>query len=152
MAQQSYAYLITYQAVRQLMHHTAVAADLDPDRLSFTRSLEDQQEPRDRASPRFVERSPSLYPSKKHAAQPTCTIVDYTVEVLDPGPRMTLSDAYLPALRLRSEAARRTTAKARSGWSGSVRGAPWRSTRYRAGPRTTISGLGSPLVTESTSP
>jgi len=38
-AQQSYAYLITYQAVRLLMHHTAVAADLDPDRLSFTTGL-----------------------------------------------------------------------------------------------------------------
>jgi hypothetical protein len=38
-AQELYAYLITYQAVRQLMHQTAVAADVDPDRLSFTTAL-----------------------------------------------------------------------------------------------------------------
>jgi hypothetical protein len=32
--QELYAYLITYQALRQLMHQAAVAADIDPDRLS----------------------------------------------------------------------------------------------------------------------
>jgi hypothetical protein len=115
-AQELYAYLITYQAVRQLMHQAAVAADIDPDRLSFTTALravrryitsaatatghtlaglvdraigqilEDQHDRRDRASPRVVKRSQSPYPSKKHAAQPTSTTVDYTVEVIDPGP------------------------------------------------------------------
>jgi transposase IS4-like protein/DDE family transposase len=38
-AQELYAYLITYQAVRRLMHQAAVAADIDPDRLSFTTAL-----------------------------------------------------------------------------------------------------------------
>jgi hypothetical protein len=116
-AQELYAYLITYQAVRRLMHHTAVAADIDPDRLSFTTALravrrfiasaatatgqllarlvdramsqiaEDQHDRRDRASPRVVKRSQSPYPSKKHATQPASTTVDYTIEVLEPGPR-----------------------------------------------------------------
>ncbi len=115
-AQELYAYLITYQVVRQLMHQAAVAADIDPDRLSFTTALravrrfitsaatatgqllaclvdraisqivEDQHDRRDRASPRVVKRSQSPYPSKKHATQPLSTIVDYTIEVLDPGP------------------------------------------------------------------
>jgi hypothetical protein len=114
-AQELYAYLITYQAVRQLMHQAAVAADIDPDRLSFTTALravrrfitsaatapghllaglidraisqilEDQHERRDRASPRVVKRSQSPYPSKKHAAQPVSSTVAYTIEVLDPG-------------------------------------------------------------------
>jgi hypothetical protein len=116
-AQELYAYLITYQAVRRLMHQTAVAADIDPDRLSFTTALravrrfltsaanafgqllacivdramsqiaEDQHNRRDRASPRVVKRSQSPYPSKKHATQPVSTIAAYTIEVLDPGPR-----------------------------------------------------------------
>jgi hypothetical protein len=115
-AQELYAYLITYQAVRQLMHQAAVAADIDPDRLSFSTALravrrfitstasitgqlldpvvdraisqilEDQHERRDRASPRVVKRSQSPYPSKKHATQPLSTTVDYTIEVLDPEP------------------------------------------------------------------
>jgi hypothetical protein len=114
-AQEVYAYLITYQAVRRLMHQAAVAADIDPDRLSFTTALravrrfitsaatatgqllanlvdraisqilQDQHERRDRASPRVVKRSQSPYPSKKHATQPVSTTVDYTVEILDPG-------------------------------------------------------------------
>jgi hypothetical protein len=114
-AQELYAYLITYQAVRRLMHQAAVAADIDPDRLSFTTALravrrfitsaatatvqlladlidraisqilEDQHERRDRASPRVVKRSQSPYPSKKHATQPLSTIVDYTIKILDPG-------------------------------------------------------------------
>jgi hypothetical protein len=80
-AQELYAYLITYQAVRRLMNQAAVVADIDPDRLSFTTALravrrfitsavtvtghrlagfvdraisqilEDQHERRDRASP-----------------------------------------------------------------------------------------------------
>lgn len=114
-AQELYAYLITYQAVRRLMHQAAVAADIDPDRLSFTTALravrrfitsaataaghlladlldraisqilEDQHQRRDRASPRVVKRSQSPYPSKKHATQPISTTVAYTIEVLDPG-------------------------------------------------------------------
>lgn len=114
-AQELYAYLITYQAVRRLMHQAAVAADIDPDRLSFTTALravrrfitsaatatghllaglidrairqilEDQHDRRDRASPHVVKRSQSPYPSKKHTTQPTCTTVAYTIEVLDPG-------------------------------------------------------------------
>jgi Insertion element 4 transposase N-terminal/Transposase DDE domain len=114
-AQELYAYLITYQAVRRLMHQAAVAADIDPDRLSFTTALravrrfitsaatatghllaghvdraisqilEDQHERRDRASPRVVKRSQSPYPSKKHATQPVSNTVAYTIEVLDPG-------------------------------------------------------------------
>jgi hypothetical protein len=115
-AQELYAYLITYQAVRRLMHQTAVAADLDPDRLSFTTALrvvrrfltsaatatgqllaclvdraisqiaKDQHERRNRASPRVVKRSQSPYPSKKHATQPASTTVDHTIEVLDDPP------------------------------------------------------------------
>ena len=111
--QELYAYLITYQAVRRLMNQAAVAADIDPDRLSFTTALravrrfitsaataaghqlagfidraisqilEDQHERRDRASPRVVKRSQSPYPSKKHAAQPVSTTVAYTIDVLD---------------------------------------------------------------------
>ena len=114
-AQELYAYLITYQAVRQLMNQAAIAADIDPDRLSFTTALravrrfitsaatatghqlaglvdraisqilEDQHERRDRASPRVVKRSQSPYPSKKHATQPVSTTVAYTIEVLDTG-------------------------------------------------------------------
>jgi hypothetical protein len=114
-AQELYAYLITYQAVRRLMHQAAVAADIDPDQLSFTTTLravrrfitsaatatgqllaglidraitqilEDQHERRDRASPRVVKRSQSPYPSKKHATQPLSTTVDYTINILDPG-------------------------------------------------------------------
>ncbi len=133
MAQELSAYLITYQAVRQLMHQTAVAADIDPDRLSFTTALrvvrrfltrasattgqllghlvdraisqiaEDQNERRDRASARVVKRSQSPYPSIKHATQPTSTTVDYTIEVLHPGPRGPSSTLIFPAL-LRREA------------------------------------------------
>lgn len=37
--QEAYGYLLTHYAVRALMHDAAVEADLDPDRLSFLRSL-----------------------------------------------------------------------------------------------------------------
>jgi hypothetical protein len=114
-AQELHAHLITYQAIRQLMNQAAVAADIDPDRLSFTTALravrrfitsaatatgqllattvdraldqilQDQHERRDRASPRVVKRSQSPYPSKKHATQPVSTTVAYTIEVLNPG-------------------------------------------------------------------
>ena len=110
--QELYAYLITHQALRRLMHQAAVAADIDPDRLSFTTALravrrfitsaatasiavlgkavhpaiaeilEDQHERRDRVSPRVVKRSQSPYPSKKHAAQPISTTVDYTIDIV----------------------------------------------------------------------
>jgi hypothetical protein len=114
-AQELYAYLITYQAVRRLMNQAAIAADIDPDRLSFTTALravrrfitstatatghllagsidraisqilEDQHERRDRVSPRVVKRSQSPYPSKKHATQPVSTTVTYTIDILDTG-------------------------------------------------------------------
>jgi Insertion element 4 transposase N-terminal/Transposase DDE domain len=114
--QELYAYLITYQALRRLMHQAAVAADIDPDRLSFTTALravrrfitsaatatadavgqavhraiaeilEDQHERRDRVSPRVVKRSQSPYPSKKHAAQPISTPVSYTINIVHPDP------------------------------------------------------------------
>jgi len=37
--QEAYGYLCTHLAIRRLMHDAALQADLDPDRLSFTRSL-----------------------------------------------------------------------------------------------------------------
>jgi hypothetical protein len=37
--QEAYGYLCTHYAIRRLMHDAALGADLDPDRLSFTRSL-----------------------------------------------------------------------------------------------------------------
>ena len=37
--QEAYGYLCTHYAIRRLMHDAALTGDLDPDRLSFTRSL-----------------------------------------------------------------------------------------------------------------
>jgi hypothetical protein len=37
--QEVYALLLVHLAIRRLMHQAAVAGDLDPDQLSFTRSL-----------------------------------------------------------------------------------------------------------------
>jgi hypothetical protein len=37
--QEAYGYLLVHYAIRALMHDTALRAELDPDRLSFTRSL-----------------------------------------------------------------------------------------------------------------
>jgi Insertion element 4 transposase N-terminal/Transposase DDE domain len=37
--QEAYGYLCTHYAIRRLMHDAALQADVDPDRLSFTRSL-----------------------------------------------------------------------------------------------------------------
>jgi hypothetical protein len=37
--QEAYGYLCTQYAIRRVMHDSALQADLDPDRLSFTRSL-----------------------------------------------------------------------------------------------------------------
>jgi hypothetical protein len=114
--QELYAYLITYQALRCLMHQAAIAADIDPDRLSFTTTLravrrfitsaatatvdvlgqathraiaeitEDRNQRRDRVSPRVVKRSQSPYPSNKHAVQPISTRVDYTINIADADP------------------------------------------------------------------
>jgi hypothetical protein len=105
----------------------AVADDIDPDRLSFTTALravrrfitatggvlshaihhafteilEDQQERRDRVGPRVVKRSQSPYPSKKHAAQPTSTAVDYTIGIVQNGTLMTCDNAQLPGIGLK---------------------------------------------------
>lgn len=114
--QKLYAYLITYQALRCLMHQAVIAGDIDADRLSFTATLravrrfitsaatatgrvlaaavhrahaeitEDRNERRGRVSPRVVKRSQSPYPSKKHAAQQISTRVDYTIGVADADP------------------------------------------------------------------
>jgi hypothetical protein len=52
--QEAYGYLCTHYAIRRLMHDAALAADLDPDRLSFTRSL--------RAARRSTRTHPGLSP------------------------------------------------------------------------------------------
>lgn len=52
--QEAYGYLCTHHAIRRLMHDAALAADLDPDRLSFTRSL--------RAARRSTRTHPGLSP------------------------------------------------------------------------------------------
>jgi hypothetical protein len=110
--QELYAYLITYQAIRALMHHAALTTDTDPDRLSFTSTLravrrwittttattttaltlahitvlaqvnEDHNHRRQRSSPRVVKRSQTPYPAKRHALQPASTNVEYTITVV----------------------------------------------------------------------
>lgn len=52
--QETYGYLCTHYAISRLMHEVALAADLDPDRLSFTRSL------------RAVRRSTRAHPGFPH--------------------------------------------------------------------------------------
>jgi hypothetical protein len=52
--QEAYGYLCTHYAIRRLMHDAALTADLDPDRLSFTRSL--------RASRRSTRSHPGFSP------------------------------------------------------------------------------------------
>jgi hypothetical protein len=109
--QEIYAYLITYQAIRQLLVQAATDAGVDPDRLSFTTALRtvrrwittaatatttvlttartaalaeishDTQHRRDRTSPRAVKRSQAPYPAKRHASQQTSTPVDYHIDV-----------------------------------------------------------------------
>ena len=37
--QEIYGFLLVHYAVRTLMHHAAASADIDPDRVSFTRTL-----------------------------------------------------------------------------------------------------------------
>jgi hypothetical protein len=111
--QELHAYLITYQALRCLLHQAAATEGTNTDRLSFTTALrvvrrfitsaanltgrvlghavttaiseilEDQHDRRERASPRVVKRSQSPYPSKNHANQPRSTTVAYTIEVIE---------------------------------------------------------------------
>lgn len=111
--QETYAYLITYQAIRTLLNQAAATADIDPDRLSFTTTLrlvrrfitstatapgqilleaftraivqilEDQHDRRDRVSPRVVKRSQNPYPAKRHAKDPRSRPVTYTITTLD---------------------------------------------------------------------
>jgi hypothetical protein len=108
--QEIYAYLITYQAIRNLITQAATEAGVDPDRLSFTTALravrrwitttatatanvlaaartatlteisQDQQHRRDRASPRAVKRSQAPYPAKRHTDQQASTHVDYHIQ------------------------------------------------------------------------
>jgi hypothetical protein len=108
--QELYAYLITYQAIRVLMHHAALTTGTDPDRLSFTTALravrrwintattttalavahtavlaeinQDHNHRRQRTSPRVVKRSQAPYPAKRHALQPASTNVEYTITVI----------------------------------------------------------------------
>jgi hypothetical protein len=110
--QEIYAYLITYQAIRQLIVQAATEAGVDPDRLSFTVALRavrrwittaatattatldnaraaalaeisrDTQHRHDRTSPRAVKRSQAPYPAKRHASQQTSTPVDYHIDVI----------------------------------------------------------------------
>jgi hypothetical protein len=112
--QELYAYLITYQAIRALMHHAATINDTDPDRLSFTTALravrrwintatttttlaaahtvvlaeisQDHNHRRQRSSPRAVKRSQAPYPAKRHAQQPASTNVEYVVTVIPKNP------------------------------------------------------------------
>jgi hypothetical protein len=109
--QEIYAYLITHQAVRQLMTDAAARAGLDPDRLSFTTALrlacrsvtnqlkatartltaaareclQDRNTRRDRVSPRAVKRPVSPYKSKANANPRTSLNITYTVAVIDTG-------------------------------------------------------------------
>jgi hypothetical protein len=109
--QEIYAYLITHQAVRQLMTDAAARAGLDPDRLSFTTALrlacrsvtnqikatartlaaavreclQDRNTRRDRVGPRAVKRPVSPYKSKANANPRTSLNVTYTVAVIDTG-------------------------------------------------------------------
>ncbi len=108
--QELYAYLITYQAIRALMHQAALTDNTDPDRLSFTNALravrrwisnatspnalaaahaavlaevsQDHNHRRQRSSPRVVKRSQAPYPAKRHALQPASTNVEYTITVI----------------------------------------------------------------------
>jgi hypothetical protein len=52
--QEAYGFLCTHYAIRRLMHDAALTADLDPDRLSFTRSL--------RAARRSTRTQPGFFP------------------------------------------------------------------------------------------
>jgi Insertion element 4 transposase N-terminal/Transposase DDE domain len=103
--QEIYAYLITYQAIRQLIIQAATSIGIDPDRLSFTTALrtvrrwitttattartaaldeisQDTQHRRDRSNPRAVKRSQAPYPAKRHATQQRSTRVAYHIDVI----------------------------------------------------------------------
>jgi hypothetical protein len=54
--QETYGYLCTHYAIRRVMHDAALRADLDPDRLSFTRSL--------RAARRSARTQPGFPPTR----------------------------------------------------------------------------------------
>jgi Insertion element 4 transposase N-terminal/Transposase DDE domain len=56
--QEAYGYLCTHYAIRRLMHDAALQADLDPDRLSFIRSL--------RAARRSTRSQPGFSPPQPH--------------------------------------------------------------------------------------
>jgi Insertion element 4 transposase N-terminal/Transposase DDE domain len=56
--QEAYGYLCTHYAIRRLMHDAALKADLDPDRLSFIRSL--------RAARRSTRSHPGFSPPQPH--------------------------------------------------------------------------------------
>lgn len=107
--QEIYAYLITYQAIRQLMIHAAGSAGVDPDRLSFTTALrlacryvlnqakattrtmaaavheclQERNTRRDRASPRAVKRPVNPYKSKANVNPQTSLNVTYIITIID---------------------------------------------------------------------
>jgi hypothetical protein len=56
--QEAYGYLCTHYAIRRLMHEAALQAAIDPDRLSFTRSL--------RAARRSTRSHPGFSPPRPH--------------------------------------------------------------------------------------
>jgi len=60
--QEAYGYLCTHYAIRRLMHDAALGADLDPDRLSFTRSL--------RAARRSTRSHPGFSPPDPRRGSP----------------------------------------------------------------------------------
>jgi IS4 transposase len=60
--QEAYGYLCTHYAIRRLMHDAALAGDLDPDRLSFTRSL--------RAARRSARTQPGFSPPPDDQQRP----------------------------------------------------------------------------------
>ncbi|MGC9219749.1 MAG: IS4 family transposase [Solirubrobacteraceae bacterium] len=60
--QEAYGYLCTHYAIRRLMHDAALTADLDPDRLSFTRSL--------RAARRSTRSHPGFFPPQHRHSPP----------------------------------------------------------------------------------
>ncbi len=61
--QEAYGYLCTHYAIRRLMHDAALRADLDPDRLSFIRSL--------RAARRSTRTHPGFFPPQPRGRAPT---------------------------------------------------------------------------------
>lgn len=60
--QEAYGYLCTHYAIRRLMHDAALRADLDPDRLSFIRSL--------RAARRSIRTRPGFSPPQPRRLPP----------------------------------------------------------------------------------